>query len=94
MFVLTLYLQKNIDLSLSKIDTLNFTMYSLTILTCPLKTYVIRLYNLTSMHIFFTIKYRSSFLQPKTKNLFETQTSLHRISMNIFTIKDDTFPSF
>ena len=34
-FVLT---KKNIVLSLFKIDTLNFTMYILTIFTCPLKT--------------------------------------------------------
>ena len=45
-YVLTLYLQKTIILSLFKIDTLNFTMYILTILTCPLKTHVVRLHNL------------------------------------------------
>ena len=53
MYILCIY-QKTIILSLFKIDTLNFTMYILTILTCPLKTYVIRLYNLISMKIFFT----------------------------------------
>ena len=42
-------------LSLFQINTLNFTMYILTIFTCPLKTYVGRLHNLTSMNIFFTI---------------------------------------
>ena len=42
-YVFTLYLQKTHLLSLFKICTLNFTMYILTILTCPLKTYVIRL---------------------------------------------------
>ena len=35
---------------------LNFTLYILTNLKCPLKTYVIRLHNLISMNIFFTIK--------------------------------------
>ena len=44
-----------IILSLFKIDTLNFTMYILANLICPLKTYV-RLHNLISMNIFFTIK--------------------------------------
>ena len=43
-------------LSLFKIDTLNFTMYISTILTCYLKIYVIGLHNLISMNIFFTIK--------------------------------------
>ena len=55
MYLLCTY-KKPIILSLFKIDTLNFTMYILTILTCPLKTYVIRLHNLISMNIFFTIK--------------------------------------
>ena len=55
MYLLYIY-KKPIILSLFKIDTLNFTMYILTILTCPLKTYVIRLRNLISMNIFFTIK--------------------------------------
>ena len=41
-------------LSLSKIDTLNFIMYILTILTWSLETYVIRLHNIISMNIFFT----------------------------------------
>ena len=43
--------KKPIILSLFKIDTLNFTMYILTILTCPLKTYVVRLHNLSLMNI-------------------------------------------
>ena len=51
-----MYLQKTIISNLFKIDTLNFTMYVLTILTCSLKTYVIRLRKLTSMNIFFTTK--------------------------------------
>ena len=46
--------QKTIILGLFKIDALNFTMYMITILTCPLKPYVIRLHNLISMKIFFT----------------------------------------
>ena len=53
MYILCIY-EKNIVLSLFKIDTLNFTMYILTILTWSLKTYVIRLHNLISMNIFFT----------------------------------------
>ena len=57
MFTYILYIYKKIImLSLFKINTLNFTMYILTILTCPLKAYVIRLYNLISMNIFFTRK--------------------------------------
>ena len=46
---------KNNILSLFKIDTLNFTMYILANLICPLKTYV-RLHNLISMNTFFAIK--------------------------------------
>ena len=48
--------QKAIILSLFKIGTLKFTMYILTILKCPLITYVIRLHILISMNIFFTEK--------------------------------------
>ena len=59
MYLLCIY-KKNIILSLFKIDTLNFTMYILTILTCSLKTYVIRLYNLISMNIFSTIDHKRS----------------------------------
>ena len=55
MYLLFFY-KKLIILSLLKIDTLNFTMYILTILTCSLKSYVIRLDNLISMNIFFNIK--------------------------------------
>ena len=47
---------KPIILSLFKFDTLNFTLYILTILTYPLKTYVIRLHNPISMKISFTMK--------------------------------------
>ena len=47
--------KKIIILSLFNIDTLNFTMYILTNLTCCLKTYVIRLQNLISMNIFLAI---------------------------------------
>ena len=57
MFVYLLCIYKNlIILSLFNMDALNFTMYILTNLTCPLKTYVIRLHNLISINIFFTIK--------------------------------------
>ena len=44
MYLLCIY-KKPIILSLFEINTLNFTMYILTILTYPLKTYVIRLHN-------------------------------------------------
>ena len=50
-----IFTKKPIILSLFKIDVLNFTMYILANLTCPLKAYV-RLRNLISMNIFFTIK--------------------------------------
>ena len=53
MYLLCIY-KKPITLSI--IYTLNFTFYILTILTCPLKTYVIRLRNLTSIKIFFSTK--------------------------------------
>ena len=57
MFMYILYIYKTTDYSKSiKIDTLNFTMYILTILRCPIKAYVIGLHNLSSMNIFFTIK--------------------------------------
>ena len=59
MHLLCIY-KKPIILSLIKIDTLNFTMYILTILTFPLKTYIIRLHNLISMSIFFTINHKRS----------------------------------
>ena len=49
------FTKKNIILSLFIIDTINFTMYILMILTCPLKTCVIGLHNLISMKIFFTM---------------------------------------
>ena len=55
MYLLCIY-KKPVILRLFKIDTLNFIMYILTILTCPLKIYVIRLHNLISMNIFYTIK--------------------------------------
>ena len=51
---------KNPILSLSKIHTLNLTMYNLTILTCPLKTYVVRLHNLISVNILITIDRKRS----------------------------------
>ena len=53
MYILCTY-EKNIVLSLSKIYTLNLTMYILRILTWSLKTYAIRLRNLISMNILFT----------------------------------------
>ena len=50
MHLLCIY-KKLIILSLFKIDTLNFTMSILTIFTCPLKAYVVRLHNLTGICI-------------------------------------------
>ena len=57
MYLLYIY-KKPIISSLFRIDTLTFTMYIMYILanlTLPLKIYV-RLHNLISMNIFFTIK--------------------------------------
>ena len=59
MYLLCIY-KKPIILSLFQTVTLNFTMYILTILTCLLKTYIVRLHNLTSMNILFTIDYKRS----------------------------------
>ena len=55
MYLLCNY-KKPIILNLFKIDKLHFTTYILAILTYPLKTYVIRLHNLISVNIFYTIK--------------------------------------
>ena len=76
MHLLCIY-KKTIILSLFKIGTLNFTMYILKILTCPLNTCVIRLDNLISMNIFFTINDRIFFLynckdKPKDKKIKKT----------------------
>ena len=57
MYLLCIY-KKPIILSLFKIDTLNLSIYILAILTSLLKTYVVRLHNLTSMNIFFTIDHK------------------------------------
>ena len=59
MYLLCIY-KKPIILSLFQTVTLNFTMYILTILTCLLKTYIVRLHNLTSMNILFTIDHKRS----------------------------------
>ena len=59
MYLLCIY-KKLIILSLFNIDILNFPMHIFTNLTCPLKTYVIRLNNLISMSIYFTKKARFS----------------------------------
>ena len=84
--------RKLIILSLFKIDTLNFTMCILTIFTCSLKAYVIRLHNLISMNILFTIKKKTENKWIK-KTFLKTQTSLNAVSMSIFfTIKNDSFP--
>ena len=75
------FAKKLLILSLFKIDTLSLTMYVFTIFTCLLKIYVIRLHNLISMNIFFTIKYHSFFITVKRKSktnktLLKTQTFL------------------
>ena len=54
-FLLCIY-KKFITLNLFKIDTLNFIMYILAILTWPIKTYIIRLRNLVSL-IFIVVLY-------------------------------------
>ena len=76
MYILWIY-RKTIILSVFKIDTLNFTMYILTVLTCSLKIYVIRLHDLTSMNIFFTERLLFFFIivnrQPKTKKVAEVK---------------------
>ena len=55
MYLLCIY--KNlVILNIFNIDTLNFTMFILTNLTYLLKAYAIKLHNLISMNIFFTIK--------------------------------------
>ena len=56
MNLLSIY-KKSIILNLFKIDTLNFILHILTILTSPFKIYVIELHNLISMNIFFDIKF-------------------------------------
>ena len=80
MHLLCIYQKPNI-LSLFKINTLKFTMYILTILTCPLETYVISLHNPTSMNIFFTIDHKRSqvFFKEKAKIQFQrTLRSSHQ----------------
>ena len=59
MYLVCIY-KKSIILRPLKTDTLKFTMYILTILTCPLKTYAIRLHNPTAMNIFFIIDHKRS----------------------------------
>ena len=95
MFMYLLYIyKKSIILSLFRIDTLNFTMYILANSACPLKTYV-RLHNLISMNIFFTIKDHSLSLvfffiivkrKPKNRfqKAFKTQTYLNPFPVKIF----------
>ena len=58
MYLLCIYI-KPVILGLFKIDTLNFTMYILTILTCPLKPDALDY--VTLMNIFFTIIIYHSF---------------------------------
>ena len=51
MYLLSIY-KRTIILSLIKIDALNSTIYILTILTCTLKTHIIKLHNPFSMSVF------------------------------------------
>ena len=51
MYLLSIY-KRTIILSLIKIDALNSTIYILTILTCTLKTYIIKLHNPFLMSVF------------------------------------------
>ena len=44
-YLVTVLFEMTFILSFFKIDTLNFTMYILRILACPLKTYVIQLHH-------------------------------------------------
>ena len=59
MYLICIY-KKPIILSLFKIHISIFIMYILTILTCSLKAYVLRLHNLISTNIFFTIDHKRS----------------------------------
>ena len=77
--------RKPIILSLFKIDILNFTVYILANLTWPLKTYV-RLHNLISMNISFTIKDHNFSLQfqresRKKKQITKTFQKLRLLSV-------------
>ena len=45
---------------ISSLFKITLNLYILTILTCPLKTYVDRLHNLFSMNIFFTADHERS----------------------------------
>ena len=69
----TVCYKKPIVLSLFKIDTLNFSMYILKILTCPLKVYVVRLHNVTLMNMFFTIEDHSFLCNCKKKAKIQFQ---------------------
>ena len=51
LYLLCIY-KKPITLSLFRIYTLNFTTYILTVLTCPLKTYVLDYVNLSKFRTF------------------------------------------
>ena len=72
----TVRYKKPIILSLFKIDTLNFSMYILKILTCPLKVYVVRLHNVTLMNMFFTIEDHSFLCNCKKKAKIQFQWTL------------------
>ena len=87
MYILCIY-QKTIILSLFKIDTLNFTMYILTILTGPLETNVIRLHNLISLNIFFTERSMFFFIivkrQPKSNKLLKKKNNQKQPFADVF----------
>ena len=69
--------QKNIILSLFKIDTLNFTMHILTIMTSPSKTYVI----LTKRSLFFFIIVKR---ETKTNKLLKQKNNQKQPFADVF----------
>ena len=88
-YVHTLYLPKNHYFNpFLKIDTLKFTIYVLTILTSPLKTYVFRLHDLISMNIFLTERSLFFFIivkrQPKTNKLLKQKNNQKQPFADIF----------
>ena len=94
MYLLCIY-EKLIISSFFKLDTLNLTMYILRNLTCLLKIYVIRLRNLISMNIFFTMKDHSfsSKLQRESRKQIIKNLDFFKFNFNnvFFTTKDENF---
>ena len=65
-------------------SSLNFIMYILTILKCPLKTNINALYNQISMNIFFTIKGHSFPLRHGTHLGFNVLKMLKKILQHVY----------